>query len=107
MSYQPLIWKTHRRRPDFTECPHCGEKLKWIYSKDEEWIPCDTAPVLFMLHPRGTKSIVYNRTVFSCAVIYKKGDQRFQGQPLQGHQQHYYTCCVLTQHRKDYAQDHG
>lgn len=103
MSDGPMIWKTHKRRPDFSACPHCGQALKWIYSTDGEWIPCDPSPVLFMLHPRGTKSIVYDRKIFDCGVIYRSGDNRFQGQPLQGHQQHYYTCQVLTQHRKDYV----
>ena len=101
--YQPLIWKTHRKREDFEVCPHCGKPLKWIYD-GIEWMPCDKDPVMFILHPAGWRSVVYNRQVYNSCLLYRKGDKRFDGvHPLMGNMQHYYTCEVLRQHRKEYA----
>lgn len=103
MLFQPEIWKTHRRRNEYDECPHCGSPLRWIYD-GLQWYPCDKKPVLFILHPEGTKHIVYKKELYQNALLYTPGDKRFYGvSPLYGSIQHYFTCPVLIQHRRDYA----
>lgn len=103
MLSEPLIWKTHKHKiHDFENCPHCGAELRWIYD-DFVWLPCDKQPTLFILHPQGKKSIVYNRKVYENCLEFKKGDNRFLDcVPLQGNIQHYYTCPILRQMRRDY-----
>lgn len=92
-SFSPCqkVWKTHKRREYFDRCPRCGKPLKWIYD-GVDWLPCDYEPVLFMLHPSGRSRVVYHRKVFENALLYRPGDQRFNGTPLTGYIQHYYTC---------------
>lgn len=105
--WRPEIWKTHKRRDDFTECPHCGKPLQWIYDGNA-WMPCDKEPVMFIMHPEGKQTIVYNRKVYENCLLYRKGDRRFDGvHPLMGSMQHYFTCEVLKQHRRDYMRGKG
>lgn len=105
--YQPLIWKTHRRREEFSECPHCGKPLRWIYD-GSVWYPCDREPVMFIMHPSGRNSVVYGRKLYENCLIYKKGDDRFAGvHPLSGNVQHYYTCEELKKHRREYMKTRG
>ncbi|MBQ7347767.1 MAG: hypothetical protein IJW55_07405 [Clostridia bacterium] len=98
----PLIWKTHKHKDDFTECPHCQAPLNWIYVRDA-WIPCDKEPTLFILHPYGKQKIVYKKELYENCLIYRKGDKRFDREVLQGQTPHYYTCPVLKERRKLYA----
>ncbi len=106
MNFQPLIWKTHKRRLERNECPHCGKVLRWIYN-GSTWFPCDKEPVLFMLHPKGKSHIVYNKELFTNALVYKAGDRNFEGvQPIQGNVLHYFTCSVLREKRREYVQIH-
>ena len=102
MTSLPLIWKKHKHRDDFKECPHCGAPLKWIYD-GFEWYPCDKEPVLFTMHPQGCITVVYRKKEFSNCLIYSKGDSRTAGSPLGGHVQHYYTCPWLRNRRMEYA----
>lgn len=100
--FQPQVWKNHKRREQFNECPHCGQPLRWIYD-GVVWYPCDKEPVIFMMHPSGKSSIVYNRELYKNCLIYRKGDPRFAGtHPLSGSVQHYYSCPILKQHRMEY-----
>ena len=100
--FQPLIWKTHKRREQFNECPHCGKPLKWIYD-GLVWYPCDKEPILFMLHPQGQRELLYNRNLISNCLLYTRGDKRFEGiKPFSGSMQHYHTCPVLREHRRQY-----
>jgi hypothetical protein len=99
---KPLIWKTHKRREEFNECPHCGGSLRWVYDGDV-WIPCDKEPTLFMLHPEGRSVVVYKHQVYEHCLIYRKNDRRFTGAALQGNIPHYYTCPVLKERRKAFA----
>lgn len=105
--FQPQIWKSHKKRDDFTECPHCGKPLRWIYD-GILWYPCDREPTMFILHPTGKNQVLYNRKLYENCLIYRKGDPRFDGvHPLSGNVQHYYTCPVLRSHRKEYIQSAG
>lgn len=105
--YQPLIWKTHKRREEYTVCPHCGKPLRWIYD-GYEWIPVDREPVMFIHHPDGKNNVVYNRKIYENCLLYKKGDVRFDNVcPLTGNVQHYYTCDVLREHRRNYMRAGG
>ena len=99
---KPLIWKTHKRRDEFNECPHCGASLRWVYSGDV-WIPCDREPVLFMMHPEGRSTVVYEKQIFEHCLLYRKNDKRFGSVPLQGNVPHYYTCPVLKERRIAFA----
>ena len=99
---KPLIWKTHKHKDDFLECPHCQMPLRWIYVVDA-WIPCDKEPTLFILHPQGKQRIVYKRQLYENCLVYRKGDKRFACEVLQGNVPHYYTCPVLKERRKSYA----
>lgn len=99
---KPLIWKTHKHREDFNQCPHCNAPLRWIYV-GEEWIPCDKQPTLFILHPSGSAKIIYKKQVYENCLIYKKADKRFQGEILEGNRPHFYTCEVLRKQRREYA----
>lgn len=99
---KPLVWKSHKHKEDFNECPHCGAALRWIYV-DEEWIPCDKEPTLFMLHPTGRDQIVYKRQIYDHCLKYETGDRRFSGGILQGNVPHFYTCHVLKERRREYA----
>ena len=103
MIFHPEIWKTHNRKSDFIECPHCGKPLQWIYD-GVEWHPCDKEPVMFILHPNGKNTVIYKRETYENALMYKKDDKRFEGiHPLYGNIPHYYTCEVLREHRKAFA----
>lgn len=105
MISEPLVWKTHKRREDFNECPHCGATLRWVYD-GYVWYPCDKEPVLFILHPQGNKSVVYKKQLYDNCVLYKTGDRRFEGMtPLQGNMQHWFTCPVLRESRKEYIRN--
>lgn len=105
--FQPLIWKTHRRREQFEECPHCGKPLRWIYD-GIVWHPCDKEPVLFMMHPEGRCEIMYRRELLGNCLIYRVGDKRFVGAvPLYGSVPHYYTCDILREHRREFARKCG
>lgn len=97
----PLIWKKHKHRDEFKNCPHCGAPLKWIYD-GFDWIPCDKEPVLFTMHPEGRLTIIYNKQEISNCLLYVRGDPRTVGVPSWGHQQHYYTCPWLKKRRADY-----
>ena len=105
MISSPEIWKTHKRKGEFNVCPHCNAPLRWIYD-GLDWYSCDKEPVLFMLHPQGKCTVLYKREIYTNALIYKKGDKRFNGiQPLQGNIPHYYTCSVLRERRRLYAME--
>ena len=105
--YQPLIWKKHRRNEEYRVCPHCGQPIRWIYDGDY-WIPVDRDPVMFIMHPDGKNSVVYNKKVLENCLFYRRGDGRFHGIiPLTGNRQHFYTCPVLKEHRKEYAKARG
>lgn len=84
------------------ECPHCQKPLRWIFD-GLEWLPCDHEPVLFIMHPEGRESVVYGREVLTHCLTYRKGDPRFVGIPKHGNVQHYYTCPVLREARREYA----
>ena len=96
------LWKKHKHKGDFCECPHCGKPIRWIYDGDG-WLPCDHEPVMFILHPRGTKNIVYEKQLFTNGLIYRKGDRRFIGEPMRGNELHYYSCPVIREMRREYA----
>ena len=96
------LWKKHKHKGDFSECPHCGKPIRWIYDGDG-WLPCDHEPVMFILHPRGTKNIVYEKQLFTNGLIYRKGDRRFVGVPMRGNELHYYSCAVIRERRREYA----
>lgn len=96
------IWKKHKYRGELSECPHCGAPLRWIYDGDG-WFPCDKEPVMFILHPSGTKNIVYERQLYTNGLLYRKGDRRFGGVVLQGNELHYYSCPVIRERRREYA----
>ena len=96
------LWKKPKHKGDFSECPHCGKPIRWIYDGDG-WLPCDHEPVMFILHPRGTKNIVYEKQLFTNGLIYRKGDQRFVGMPMRGNELHYYSCAVIRERRREYA----
>lgn len=100
----PLIWKKHKRREPFNECPHCQLPLKWIYD-GIEWFPCDKEPVLFVMHPDGRHTLIYDRQELSNCLIYKPNDKRILTAPLSAHQQHYYTCPWLKARRADYVKE--
>lgn len=103
MNFQPQIWKSQKHRLEGNTCPHCGQVLRWIYN-GSTWFPCDKEPVLFMLHPKGKSTIIYNKELFTNALVYKAGDRNFEGvQPLQGNEPHYFTCAVLRSHRQEFA----
>lgn len=103
-SITPHIWKTHKTRDySMKSCPHCGRPLRWILSEDGDWLPCDEAPVQFILHPEGLMQVVYKRNVYPYALIYKPGDKRFTGTPLRGNVQHVITCPVLRKQRAQYV----
>ena len=100
------VWKTHKRRENFDICPDCGKSLKWLYV-DYEWIPCDHEPVMFILHPDGKSTVIYKREIHKNAIMYKKGDIRFnETRVFQGYIQHYYTCHILTQQRREWAKNY-
>lgn len=102
---RPEIWKTHKKKAEFNECPHCGKPLQWIYD-GIEWHPCDKEPVLFILHPDGRNEIMYNRELFNNALVYRSGDKRFDGvRPMYGSIPHYFSCPVLKESRRMYAMD--
>jgi hypothetical protein len=97
------VWKTHKRRGDFDECPDCGQPLRWLYVNGE-WLPCSHEPVMFILHPDGKNAVIYKRELYETALLYKKGDPRFNGiHMLQGYIQHYYSCPILRQERQEWA----
>ncbi len=98
----PLIWKKHKHRDDFKECPHCGAHLKWIYD-GYVWYPCDKEPVLFSMHPTGRITVIHKKAELTNCLLYSKGDSRTVGTPLWGHRQHYYTCPWLRKRRVEYA----
>ena len=98
---KPLIWKTHKHRGD-PNCPHCGKPLRWIYD-GENWLPVDPEPVLFTLHPDGKKTVVFSKTVYDHALVYRRGDKRFDGVAHEGLIQHWYTCPVLKKSREEYV----
>ena len=101
------VWKNHKRREDFEDCPSCGNPLRWLRI-DGGWIPCSHEPVMFILHPDGKNAVIYKRKIYENALIYKKGDTRFDGaQILQGYIQHYYVCTVLKQERREWAIKHN
>lgn len=105
--YQPLIWKTHRRREDWEACPHCGTPIRWIYD-GSAWLPVEREPVMFIMHPEGRNSVVYKKQIYENCLLYKKGDRRFDGvRPLEGNVQHFYTCEVLREHRREWARLHS
>lgn len=99
---EPTIWKTHKYRESFNECPHCGAAIRWIYSEDG-WLPCDREPVLFIMHPHGNKRVVHDGHILESCLMYRKNDSRFGGQVLSGNVQHYYNCPVLKKRRYEYA----
>lgn len=99
----PLIWKEHRYKDGYKECPHCGAPLRWVYG-DGKWYPCDKEPVLFTMHPEGRQTIIYGGEELRKCVLYYPGDPRSVGKPLWGYQQHYYTCTYLKQRRAEYRQ---
>ena len=107
MTSLPLIWKTHKHRDEYENCPHCGEPLKWIYD-GLFWIPCDHKPVLFVMHPEGKSSIVYEKQLLEGrCLIFNARDERCRGvTPLWGYQQHYFTCEILKERRRAYAMAH-
>lgn len=96
------IRKKHKYKGDFNECPHCGCALRWIYDGDG-WLPCDHEPLMFILHPTGTRNIVYEKHLYTNGLIYRKGDHRFVGKPMQGNELHYYSCPVIRERRREYA----
>jgi hypothetical protein len=105
--FQPQIWKTHKRREPFENCPHCEKPIRWEYD-GSVWIPCDPEPVMFIMHPEGTKTILYKRRIVESCLLYKRGDPRFEGvRPLHGLTRHYSTCPVLIEHRRAYAKMRG
>lgn len=100
------VWKKHKLREQFDECPNCGKPLRWIYI-EREWYPCSHEPVIFILHPEGKNTVVYKKELFEKALIYKKDDKRFENvQAMQGYIQHYYDCPVLRQERREWAKIH-
>lgn len=103
MNTLPLIWKTHKQRGDFNECPHCGKRLKWIFD-GIEWLPCDSEPVLFVMHPQGKNTLVYHRELIDRCLLFDKRDKRTHGANLTGHRQHYYTCPWLISRRREYGE---
>lgn len=104
MTFSPSIWKRHKRRDDFNECPHCGAPLRWIYD-GIDWLPCDTEPVLFRMHPEGKSTVVYRRAELANCILYSAKDRKGTGEPLWGHVQHYYTCSVLKARRREYIKN--
>ncbi len=98
----PLIWKTHKHREMYGgKCPHCGKEIIWKYHTSG-WLPCDREPVLFILHPKGKQPVYYKKELYENGLLYRPGDSRVSGEPLTGHIQHWYTCPVLIQRRKEY-----
>ena len=102
----PLIWKKHKHREQWDNCPHCEGPLKWIYD-GFDWIPCDKEPVLFVMHPDGKYKLIYEKAELSNCLLFRKGDKRITTSPLWGHQQHYYTCPWLKARRADYVKNKG
>lgn len=100
-------WKTHKKREPWDSCPLCDQPLKWVYN-GVEWMPCNREPILFILHPKGRNAVVYRRRIYDNAILYQPNNNVFyKQQPLQGYMQHYYTCPVLKQERKDYYKRRG
>jgi hypothetical protein len=59
---------------------------------------------MFMFHPDGKSDIIYKRKLYGNAVIYKRGDPRFDGvQLMQGYIQHYYNCPVRKKEQQEWA----
>ena len=103
-TFSPLIWKKHKRRGWDNTCPHCGKPIKWIYD-GMDWLPCDTEPILFRMHPDGRDTVVYKRQELERCIIYSGQDKKGDGVPLTGHRQHYYTCHVLKARRREYIEN--
>lgn len=99
----PLIWKQHKHKDEYRECPHCQAPLKWIWG-DGVWFPCDKEPVLFTMHPTGKLTLIYKGKELSNCVLYTPRDPRCAGNPVWGYQQHFYTCPHLKEQRAQYKQ---
>ena len=93
----------HKYRGNENYCKLCGESLKWIKNRLEDfWVPVDAEPVIYEANTDG-KYIVYdshNKQVPFARVYFGKGI--LPSKPKQGHIPHYYTCPVLRKERSDW-----
>lgn len=100
-TFSPLIWKTHKKRLDGNVCPHCGQTIKWVYD-GLQYYPCDEQPVLFCMHPEGKQTLIYRRHELDHCILYDAHNPKCSGVPCKAYIQHYYTCSVLREHRREY-----
>lgn len=94
----------HKYRGQNDFCSLCGEGLKWIKNRAEDyWVPVDAKPVMYEPDIDG-RYIIYDRfhKKIPFAKVYKKGGPELN-KPRQGHIPHYFTCPVLLERRRDYC----
>lgn len=93
----------HKYRGNDDYCTLCGESLKWIKNKQEDfWVPVDAKPVMYEPDLNG-RYVIYDRfhKKVPFAKVFGKGGAVLK-KPVQGHIPHYFTCPVLIERRRDY-----
>lgn len=84
-----MIYLKYRHRSNYDFCEDCSSPLKWVYDGDN-WIPCDTEPVLF--YPgKGHKTVIYKRRIIKDALIYAPG-MEYGDAPVYGLTPHMFNC---------------
>lgn len=95
----------HKYRGHNNYCTLCGDSIKWIKNKLEDyWVPVDAKPIMYQAHTDGRYTVYdrYHRKVPFALVFSLKGKQPTE-KIFQGLIPHYYTCEVLKSKRAAYV----
>lgn len=84
-----MIYLKYRHRSNYDFCEECNASLKWVCDGDN-WIPCDTEPVLFF-PGKGHKTVVYKHRIVRDALIYTPG-MEYEEVPVYGLIPHMFNC---------------